>query len=61
MEVDAMIAEISEQILAIAEQEFLPFMIEGVIMGFAMGSLFSLAAYGIVKAISLLNINNYNS
>lgn len=55
-----MTAEMEEQILAIAE-EVLPFMTEGVAIGFAIGSICALAVYGIIKAISLLNINNYNS
>lgn len=56
-----MTAEMAEQILTIAEQEILPFMSEGIATGFAWGSICALISYGIVKAISLLNINNYNS
>lgn len=56
-----MIPEMAEQVLRIAEEEIIPFAMEGIAAGFALGTIFSLLAYGIVKAISLLNINNYNS
>lgn len=56
-----MAEQLAEQILAVTEEEILPFMSEGVAIGFAWGSICALLSYGIVKAISLLNINNYNS
>lgn len=54
-------SEMAGQVLRIAEGEIIPFAMEGIAAGFALGTIFSLLAYGIVKAISLLNINNYNS
>lgn len=50
--------EITEQILRIAEEEIIPFMLEGIAAGFALCTVFALLSYGIYKAISLLNINN---
>lgn len=54
-------AEMAEQVLRITEEEIIPFVMEGTAAGFALGTIFALLACGIVKAISLLNINNYNS
>ena len=47
-----------EMILNIVKEEIIPLAAEGIGSGFAIGTLFSLAAYGIFKAISLLNIKN---
>lgn len=48
---------LSEQVLQVTEEELLPFLAEGIGAGVMMGTVFYLAAYGIVKAISLLHIN----
>lgn len=47
-----------DMILSIVKEEIIPFAAEGIGAGFVLGTLFSLAAYGIFKAISLLNIKN---
>lgn len=48
-----------EIILTIVQDELIPLAAEGIGAGFVLGTLFALAAYGIFKAISLLNIKNY--
>lgn len=50
--------EIAEQVLIIAEEEIIPLIAEGTAAGFGMGTIFGLLAYGIYKAMGLLNINN---
>lgn len=50
--------EMAEQVLIIAEEEIIPFIVEGIAAGFAMGTIFGLLAYGIYKAMGLLNINH---
>lgn len=47
-----------EIVLEIVKEEIIPLAAEGVGSGFAAGALLSLAAYGIFKAISLLNIKS---
>lgn len=47
-----------DDVLEIAFREVIPFIGEGVIGGFIIGTLFSLAAFGVFKAISLLGIKN---
>ena len=49
---------VQEQILGIVKEELIPLISMGVCSGFIWGTLFSLAAYGIFKAISLLGIRN---
>lgn len=49
---------VQEQILGIVKEELVSLISIGVCSGFIWGTLFSLAAYGIFKAISLLGIKN---
>ena len=49
---------LQEQMLGIVKEELIPLISMGVCSGFIWGTLFSLAAYGIFKAISLLGIRN---
>lgn len=49
---------VQEQVLSIVESELIPLITEGICVGFILGTLFSLAAYGVFKAISLLSIKN---
>lgn len=51
-------AEMTEWMLQITKDELIPFLAEGIGIGFAMGTIFALLAYGIYKAIGLLNINH---
>lgn len=51
-------AEMTEQMIRITEEELIPFAAEGIGSGFAMGTIFALLAFGIYKAMGLLNINH---
>lgn len=48
-----------EMVFEIVNEEIIPLAAEGIGSGFAMGALFTLVAFGISKAISLLNIKIY--
>lgn len=45
-------------VLDIIESEIIPLIAMGIVSGFALGTLFALAAWGIFKSVSLLNIKN---
>ena len=53
-----LMAETTEWMLQITEEELLPHLAEGNGSGFAIGTIFALLALGIYKAIGLLNINH---
>jgi hypothetical protein len=53
-----LMAETTEWMLQITEEELLPLLAEGIGSGFAIGTIFALLALGIYKAIGLLNINH---
>lgn len=51
------IETMSEQVAEISDTAVM-FLVSSVVAGFMIGTLFSLAAFGIFKAISLLGIKN---
>lgn len=53
------VIHMEEAVTTIIENEIIPFVGLGIASGVALGTVFSLLAYGIFKAISLLNIKNY--